>query len=190
MGQSSSSEQLDEDLVRVLSWHRGLRSRVSDTAVCFPQDAALSYMSYIITTTDCEGQSWTITTRYSEVLDLLDQLRRERNLELSMPRKHYFTSSLIDEVVKERREALDRVLAALVPEHAGIPAVRRDRLFASIDLSLVTLFLARSFLRYETGVEMYAERHMLPSERQALAADRAREAKATSTETLIKVGCT
>ena len=114
--------------MRVLSWHRGLRSRVSDTAVYSPQDAASPVMSYIITTRDCEGQSWTITTRYSEVLDLLDQLRRERNLnlDLSMPRKHYFTSSLTDEVVKERREALDRVLAALVPEHAGIPAVRRD----------------------------------------------------------------
>ena len=128
MGQSSSSQPLDEDLIRVLSWHRGLRSRVSDTAVYSPQDAASPVMSYIITTTDCEGQSWTITTRYSEVLDLLDQLRRERNLnlDLSMPRKHYFTSSLTDEVVKERRKALDRVLAALVPEHAGIPAVRRD----------------------------------------------------------------
>ena len=114
--------------MRVLSWHRGLRSRVSDTAVYSPQDIfEYPVMSYIITTTDCEGQTWTITTRYSEVLDLLDQLRRERNLNLalSMPRKHYFTSSLTDEVVKERREALDRVLAALVPEHAGIPAVRR-----------------------------------------------------------------
>ena len=126
MGQGSSSQQLDEDLMRVLSWHRGLRSRVSDTAVYSPQDATSPVMSYIITTTDCEGQTWTITTRYSEVLDLLDQLRRERNLALSMPRKHYFTSSLTDEVVKERREALDRVLAALVPEYAGIPAVRRD----------------------------------------------------------------
>ena len=134
MGQGSSSQQLDEDLMRVLSWHRGLRSRVSDTAVMNREDVASPVMSYIITTTDCEGQTWTITTRYSEVLDLLDQLRRERNLSLglsrefiqSMPRKHYFTSSLTDEVVKERREALDRVLAALVPEHAGIPAVRRD----------------------------------------------------------------
>ena len=117
--------------MRVLSWHRGLRSRVSDWAEYSPQvlivcnvNMTTPVMSYTITTTDCEGQSWTITTRYSEVLDLLDQLRRERNLALSMPRKHYFTSSLTDEVVKERRKALDRVLAALVPEHAGIPAVR------------------------------------------------------------------
>ena len=121
--------------MRVDSWYWGLQSRVSDTVACSPQKGIFSaspVMSYVITTiphdANSGGQSWTTTTRYSEVLDLLDQLRRERNLnlDLSMPGKHYFTSSLADEVVKERREALDRVLAALVPEHAGIPAVRRD----------------------------------------------------------------
>merc|ERR1711871_179601 len=52
-----------------------------------------------------------------------------------MPPKHYFTSSLTNEVLTERKEALNRVLAVLVPEHAGIPAVR-------------------SFLRFDTGEEM------------------------------------
>ena len=154
MGQAASTEQqLTEDLQRVDSWHRELSAKVVDTHIEstfvsseWGLDRRDLQTHYTIETTDRHGNSWKVDTHYSVVVELLAQLQRDRGLDLpSMPPKYFrlpflggiaqnagFNDtadwlrhrSLQEDVVSERRKALDAVLAALIPQHAGIPAVR------------------------------------------------------------------
>ena len=134
MGQHNSKEDaaaeaLEEDLIRVQSVQQALRSVVSSS-----HTVADGHTEYTIRTTDRDGNSWETTTRYSFVVQLIEELRLKRdivNLPV-MPRKRFFRS-LEEAVIDERRAALDAVLASVVPQHAGIPEVR---LFLRLDEGL------------------------------------------------------
>ena len=134
MGQRNSKEDaaaeaLEEDLIRVQSVQQALRSVVSSS-----HTVADGHTEYTIRTTDRDGNSWETTTRYSFVVQLLEELRLERDIVNMpvMPRKRFFRS-LEEAVIDERRAALDAVLASVVPQHAGIPEVR---LFLRLDEGL------------------------------------------------------
>ena len=78
---------------------------------------------YTIHTMNRHGHSWEVNTRFSEVIKLLDTLRTQRNIQLPpLPRRRLF-SSKSQEAIKERREALNVILEAMVPEYAGVPEV-------------------------------------------------------------------
>jgi len=128
-GQENSSykqeEALEEDLIRVQSVQQELRSVVHSTY------NHAHHTDYTIRTTDRDGNTWECHSRYSAVVRLLEELKQKRDIgELPvMPRKRWF-HSFQGAVIWERRAALNAVLAALVPRHAGIPEVR---LFLRLD---------------------------------------------------------
>jgi len=127
MGQSNSAmeDALEEDVTRVQSVLEELHSVVLSTENVKNVRQHSTHTEYTIRTTDRRGIVSETNTRYSDVIELLDQLKQRRGVELpEMPRKHLF-HSLDDSVIQERQAALDTILAAAVPRHAGIPQVRR-----------------------------------------------------------------
>ena len=74
MGQHNSKEDaaaeaLEEDLIRVQSVQQALRSVVSSS-----HTVADGHTEYTIRTTDRDGNSWETTTRYSFVVQLLEEV--------------------------------------------------------------------------------------------------------------------
>ena len=124
MGQRNSSddtaaEALEEDLIRVQSVQQELQSVVA--SVNTVEDG---HTEYTIRTKDRDGNTWETTTRYSVVMKLLEELKQKRHVvDLPvMPRKQFFNSTE-ETVINERWVALNAVLSAMVPRHAGIQEV-------------------------------------------------------------------
>ena len=164
MGQGTSTvqEALEEDLRRVSSVQQELCSVVTSTS-------HEGHTQYTIRTT--EGNSWEAVTRYSAVLVLLKELKQKRDImDLPMMRwaghtdRSYRTMGYPDQwYTDRRREALDAVLAALVPRYAGLPEVR-------------------DFLRLDEGLQIHHARKQreAEAEREVEKAEReAEEAKQT-----------
>ena len=157
MGQGASTvqEALEEDLRRVSSVQQELCSVVTSTS-------HEGHTQYTIRTTDRGGNSWEAVTRYSAVVVLLKELKQKRDImDLPMMRwagptdRSYRTMGYPDQwYTDRRREALDAVLAALVPRCAGLPEVR-------------------DFLRLDEGLQIHHARKQREAEKAEREAEEA-----------------